>query len=388
VTDAASSPSIGERPRPTLARWCRVGVVLVVAVWFASFYRPGFGFTAVLLFNQHTADTRVEAMRDVPVYVPPGVGYDGQYYVQLAVDPLLREPSIDRALDSPPFRARRILFAWTAWVLGFGRPAWVVEAYCVQNLLFWLLFAIWLRRRLRADTVQDLLVWCACVLTPGLLDSMRMGLVDGPSLLIVALGVESIERGRLWTGALTLGVAGLGRETNLLAAAALVPRRWRWREFGRAAGAGLLVLLPTLIWFDYLRSIYRSTVTQALDQLAAPVVSYANAWHRVFHAADRAGWLSVDSLPLLAVAGITAQGVHLLTIRTGRGAWWRAGLAFLGLMLLIRGEIWLGAYARVLLPLTLAFNLSVPRGRQFWTIFTLGNLGLATSLSLLTAPLR
>ena len=57
--------------------------------------------------------------------VPPGFTYDGQFYAQLALDPLLRNPAIDRALDQPPYRARRILFSWTAWLAGFGRPWWV-----------------------------------------------------------------------------------------------------------------------------------------------------------------------------------------------------------------------------------------------------------------------
>ena len=115
---------------------CRIVLVCVFLAWFASFYRAGFGFTYVLQFSERGAQTRVEGMRDVPVYVQPGAGYDGQYYAQLAVDPLVRDPSIDAALDSPPFRARRILFSWTAWLMGLGRPWWIVQAYCVQNVLF------------------------------------------------------------------------------------------------------------------------------------------------------------------------------------------------------------------------------------------------------------
>ena len=48
--------------------------------------------------------------------------------------------------------------------------------------------------------------------------------------------------------------------------------------------------------------------------------------------------------------------------------------------MLVKGEIWLGAYLRVLLPLTLAFNLLLPRNQWFWPAFVLGNLGLSGSL--------
>ncbi|MEO7192376.1 MAG: glycosyltransferase family 87 protein [Vicinamibacterales bacterium] len=353
--------------------------------WFASFYRSGFGFTYVLLFTQRSADLRVHAMHDIPVYVHPGGGYDGQYYAQLAVDPLLRDPSIDTALDSPPFRARRILFSWTAWLLGLGRPFWVVQAYCVQNVLFWAAFAIWLRRRLATNTVEDLLVWVACLFTPGMLDSTRMALIDGPSALVLAMGVEAIERGRPWLGSIVLGIAGLARETNLLAGVSILPRRLALRTLLIAMGAGLLVVLPTLLWLDYLRSIYRSLVTQSLDQLTMPFVAYQEAWHRLFRVARRTGFISVRALPWFAFVGVTAQALYVVALHRWRSAWWRVGVAFAGLMLIMKGEIWLGAYLRVLLPLTLAFNLSLPRDRSFWPLFVVGNLGLATSVQLIAS---
>jgi hypothetical protein len=374
--------------RARLFLGCRLALVCVFLAWFATFYREGFGFTSVLHFNQRGAETRVERMGDVPVAVDPGAGYDGQYYVQLAVDPLLTDPTIDRALDSPPFRARRILFSWTAWVLGLGRTSWVVEAYCIQNVLFWLAFAAWLRWRLRGDTVEDLVVWTACLFTPGMLDSARLALIDGPSACLLAVGLEAIERGRSFAGAVVLGVAGLARETNLLAGVSVLPRRLTRRDAVRACIAAIVVIVPTLVWFDYLRSIYRSTVTQSLDQLSTPFVAYADAWERLFRVARRAGFLSLRALPWLAFIGTTVQALHVLAARNWRSAWWRTGVAFIALMLVIRAEIWLGAYLRVLLPLTLAFNLSLPRDRTFWPVFVLGNLGLATSVSLVVSAFR
>ena len=63
------------------------------------------------------------SVRDVPrrVYVD-SMGYDGQFYAQLAVDPLLQSPGIENALDAPAYRARRILLSWTAYVFGFRTP--------------------------------------------------------------------------------------------------------------------------------------------------------------------------------------------------------------------------------------------------------------------------
>ena len=370
-----------------MARWYRLVLILIFLAWFAQFHREGFGFSYVLMFNERRAETRVERLRDVPVFVHPGAGYDGMFYAQLAVDPLLRDPSIDTALDSAPFRARRILFSWTAWVLGLGQPAWVLQAYAVQNVLCWLLFAWWLARRLSPASGRDLAVWSACLFAPGMLDSTRMALLDGPSLLVVALGVEAVERGRFWVGSAILGVAGLARETNLMTGVALVPPRLTRKGIVRLIGGGIILCLPSLIWFDYLRSIYRSRVTESIDQLSTPFVAWLGAWSRSIEAAAASGWLSVEGLALLALAGVTVQALYLVGGMAWRAPWWRVGVAFVILMLVIRPEIWLGAYLRVLLPLMLAFNLSLPRSRWFWPVFAAGNAGLAWSLYLLASPL-
>ncbi len=362
--------------------WCRLALVIVFLAWFLQFYRDGFAFTSVLMFNEHRAKTRIDSLRDTPIFIHPGPGYDGMFYAQLALDPLVRDPSIDLALDSAPFRARRILFSWTAWALGLGQPAWILIAYCVQNVLFWLMLAYWLYARTSQDNAREFAEWVACLFAPGMLDSTRMALLDGPSLLVVALGVAAVERGRLWTGSIILGAAGLARETNLLTGTVILPRHWTPRAVARAVGAGCLILLPTLIWLDYLRSIYRSTVTQSLDQLSAPFAAFLDAWQSIAPSARGAGLVGLESLALLALIGVTAQATWIIcrSFHDWRNPWWRLGIVFVGLMMLVKGEIWLGAYLRVLLPLTLAFNLLLPRNQWFWPAFVLGNLGLSGSL--------
>ena len=92
-------------------------------------------------------------------------------------------------------------------------------------------------------------------------------------------------------------------------------------------------------------------------------------------------------LALAALAGITLQAAYLCAVglTRWRSPWWRLGIAFVALLLVVKAEIWLGAYHRVLLPLTFSFNLLLPGGRAFWPVFLAGNLGLATSLFLLAA---
>jgi energy-coupling factor transporter ATP-binding protein EcfA2 len=64
----------------------------------------------------------VTALRNVRHYVyNQSYGYDGAYYVQLALYPTLENPELAKAIDNLPYRARRILFSWVAWLVGLGQ---------------------------------------------------------------------------------------------------------------------------------------------------------------------------------------------------------------------------------------------------------------------------
>ena len=64
-------------------------------------------------------------------------GFDGQFYAEVGLDPLLRDPQLGTALDSPTYRSRRILMPWLAWLGGLGHPSWILNVYAALNLVFW-----------------------------------------------------------------------------------------------------------------------------------------------------------------------------------------------------------------------------------------------------------
>ncbi len=220
-------------------RLCHAAALGVVALFLASvarFYHPVTGFT-VFIGLPEGHDYEVPALRAMPhAEGPPS--YDGQFYAQMALVPLLRDPVIDRAMDLAPYRARRILFSWTAYLAGLGHPPWVIEAYALQNVVVWLLLAWLLCRWIPPSTPRGLALWTACLGTHGLLMSVRLALLDGPSLLMTAAAIALAERARTLGAAGLLGVAALGRETNVLAAVALWRRptgRRAWMRLGLAA---------------------------------------------------------------------------------------------------------------------------------------------------------
>lgn len=345
----------------------------------SEFYHPETGFTALIGFPAGDIGAS-PALRALPYYgYPASASYDGQFYAQRAFDPLVRDPEVDHAMDLAPFRARRILFSWTAYAFGFGRPAWILEAYALQNVVSWLLLAALLVRWFPLRGPRDLALWTACLFSHGLLWSVRFSLLDGPSLLLIALAVIAVERGRPLSSAAITGVAGLGRETNVIAFLAQPwPRDARgWLRCAIAAG---LALLPLLVWQDYLRSIYRSTSAAVSQMFAMPGSAYIEVMRRLIAATRHEGMLSLTTLQLCLLLALSAQALYLVIRRDVQAPWWRIAAGYVLMALLVDRYIWdpvNGGITRVLLPLTVGFNVILSRETRpahFWTWLVLGNL--------------
>jgi hypothetical protein len=373
------------QPPSSTARITRAACLLIagllVAVFLVAtskFYHPGTGFTALIGFPAGH-DHEVPALRAIPHFdYPAWASYDGQFYAQRAFDPLVRDPLADRAMDLAPFRARRILFSWTAYLAGFGRPAWILEAYALQNVAAWLILAVLLARWMPPGTPRGLATWSACLCSHGLLWSVRFALLDGPSLVLLAAVVTLAETGRPFASAAVAGINGLGRETNILGVLAQpLPRSGR--DWARVAVACALVVLPLLVWEDYLYSIYRSTIFAGADQLTAPGSGLAFGLRSVRRALRANGPFTGAGLQACLVLALVVQAVYLASRIEIRQPWWRIGAGYLVLMLVMNDVLWdpaTGAITRVVLPMTVGFNVLLARevrGR-FWPWFILGNL--------------
>jgi hypothetical protein len=354
----------------------------------SRFYHPGTGFTALIGFPEGH-DYEAPALRQVPhVDYPAWASYDGQFYAQRALDPFCRDPLVDRAMDLPPFRARRILFSWTAYLLGMGHPASIINVYAVQNVVCWLLLAVVLTRWMPPTTGRGLALWTACLFSHGVLWSVRFALLDAPSLLLTALAVWAVERGRTVLSAAIVGVSGLARETNLLVLASQ-PRPRDRRGWVRVVVAVFLAIAPLLLWEDYLRSIYRSTIFAGADQFMTPGTALAASWTAALAAARHEGFWSGDGLIFALLSSVVVQAAYVLVRREYESAWWRVALPYVGLLLVLDRVLvnpHTGAITRVLLPLTVGFNVllaSEPRGTRFWPWFAAGNLHLLSALTVM-----
>ena len=103
--------------RTMLASPWRV-MCLVSAVFFLSevqkFYDPTTGFSSLISIGERVGGNKVTQLKRVQHYVyEDSSGYDGAYYVQLALNPTLDNPELKTSIDNLPYRAKRILFCWS-----------------------------------------------------------------------------------------------------------------------------------------------------------------------------------------------------------------------------------------------------------------------------------
>ena len=368
-------------------------VVLLFTVLAGAYYRRNTGFTTLINFGEQFEATRLPAVLDAPHFVHiQSPGYDGQWYAQLAVEPLLRNPALYTALDTAPYRARRIFFSWTAYVFGLGRPDWVLKVYAAQNIVAWFLLAWLLLRWLPATGWRNFAAWAGCLFGVGLIGSVRFALLEGPGLLVMALAMLAMERNRPWVASALMAVVGLGRETNLASAGLLVDRIPRTvREAAVIAGRLALAAVPFVLWALYVRSVYPGFSFSNPDSFAWPFSGFVVKWQDSVVGLWHYGWYGEGfyRFRLFSTIGLTVQAGYLLMRRDWRSPWWRAGAAYVLLMPFLSTPVWEGApgaVTRVVLPMSVAFNILVVRSRWFWPLFVLGNLAILHSLHMMEMP--
>jgi hypothetical protein len=206
-------------------------------------------------------------------------------------------------------------------------------------------------------------------------------------LLLIAAGVALVEAGRPWLAAAVLGVAGLGRETNILGGAVLAwPRENTRHDWAGVMIRGLAVVLPLMVWVLCLWHWLGESGGAWAGNFGLPLAGYFGKWR------ETRAQLGVSYFGTVSLAMLVALTTQLLffALRLRRAKpWWRVGAAYSVLMIFLGPAVWEGypgAAGRVLLPMTLAFNILVPRGRRWWPVLLLGNLTVLAAPNVLMNP--
>ena len=359
-------------------------VIPAMFVWAVSqFYAPGVGFTRLIEFGAKFVEFEHPRLRAVPHALAPDAGYDGQFHAQLALDPLLRSEEIRTSVDAPGYRGRRILFSWVAYVLGAGRPTIVLQAYALLNVASWFVLAWLLLRWLPPGRPRAAAAWVGCLLGEGMMVSVRKSLLDGPSMVLLTLAIIATESGRRGVAAGVIGAAALGRDTNLLGAVVLPRRTGAPQRIASLALQVALVLVPLAVWVAYLSSLGLAPVEPGHANFGLPLTAYVGKWATTLGELRTENWLLPARTSLLSLVALTTQAVVLVRWWQPGSPWWRMGIAYVALLIVLGYEVWNGypgAAARVVMPMTFAFNVLLPRARWFWPLWALGNVNVLDGL--------
>jgi hypothetical protein len=207
--------------------------------------------------------------------------------------------------------------------------------------------------------------------------------------MLLALSVVAIEQRRGWLATMVLGASGLARETNIIGIGVLAGERLAARTIVRLSLRAVLAAAPLLIWVAYLAHLHLSPDDAGISNFSPPFVAYAATWRATVAALAAQGWWSDARFSLLSLVGLTTQAAVLLWLRDWRNPWWRVGIAYVGLWTILGPAVWEGypsAVTRVVFPMTVAFNVLLPRMRGFWPLWVLGNANVLGGLQVIRAP--
>ena len=382
--------SIRARQRPPLWLFALVGaaaLAILVSI-VVRIYSPATGLTRLIVIGSEFAPRGIAAYRATPKYIDPyplhRFGFDGQQYAQIALDPLLRDPGLTTAIDNAPYRARRILLSWLAWLGGLGRSFWVLNAYAALNFIFWAGYAVLLAALFRPHGWAGLAGFAAMLLTCGVIESLWASLGDLPAFFLMTLAVLLGGSG----GAGVLALAALTRETSLLGLVGLWDFKRPWRQALRTnLRLSLIAATPLLLWCAYVT--WRLGVAVSVDgnnldwplrgimaklgEFTVTAVQGHIRWHRWYFELYK----SPELHAVLTIVALLTQCVYVLTHRAWEHRLWRVAACFVPYFLCIGFLSWESHFTitRHALPITLAFNLLLAArpGRSWAAWFLLGN---------------
>lgn len=361
--------------RPT-AYWIATGLFAALVL---SKFSPQTGFTSLIRFGETWQERRHSAVQGLPLAtVPASNGYDGQFYAQVALDPLLRSPELAHVLDAPNYRARRILTPAIAALFGLGNPWWTLQVYALLNVSCWFALGWLLHRQLESRDKYAFARWAGCMFSLGVLDSVRQSLVDLPALLLMTLAVGSCAKPHLTRSVVWQALANLAKETSLLGTLALHCdksfRPFPWRR----VGLGLVVaILPLALWSLYVQQRFAHAPSYiGAGNFSWPLFGLLTQAKYSLRELSFGNFDSRYSFSLVAIVGFFVQTWVLWRTPQLSSPWWRIGAAYSFLLLFLGSWVWSGYWAvcRAVLPMTIAFNLLLPVNRAFWPLWILGNI--------------
>lgn len=349
------------------------------SIWIGEFWEH-------LYLGQEFENRAIEPMKGIGVPARTPYGYDGQFYSQLALDPLLLREDLSRALDIRS-RASRILLPAVCWVAGVGKTKWILSVYIFSNYVFVVILVVLLLKIGIAEDGRGIALLIAIMWSSGVIVSTERALLDLPAVTLLLLAcLASQGSGVVW-----FSLAMLTREASLTSAGCLIRNedRFDFRTAIKLFGLITAGIFPWVMWMLYIRWRLGAMEMGGGAVSVEVFTSYLQAWG--------AKWEGLKELPIrwglfyfsnwersvweiLALSSISFQAGWIAIRWKLRSPFWWMALGNL-LYIPIMGSDGFSeqeGFCRILLPLTVGFNLvlSENRGKWFWVWFVLGNVGM------------
>jgi hypothetical protein len=253
----ASVPPAAAQPSWRVVAGVAVAGLLVAgALLGLQFVRLGWEPTAPFVVGTTWRLDEELAARHVPVKVTPGHGYDGQWFLGLAHDPLLGE-RLAAGFDKPRYRARRPLQPLVGWLLAGGQTRAIPLGLLVVGPLA-VALGCGACGRLLAASGRSRWWGLGFAVVPGVVVGVTFGTAEPLALALATLGLSLVLDGRPVAGGLAFAGAALTKESYLVfavAAAAWLAVAVARSRRARAAAEAAAVLLPGVLalglWWAY-----------------------------------------------------------------------------------------------------------------------------------------
>ncbi len=212
-------------------------------------------FIAVTLLHHYTAMSYVHLGTRFALHIPTAnPGYDGQFYYQIARDPL----HAAQFLDKPPYRYQRIVYALLVFVLSAGQTTLVPYMLLLVNFVS-IVVSVEIVARLLSKYGLSPWFSLAVGLYFGQMAALFFDTTEPFTYALVCLGLLLIEKEYITAAALSMGLAALSRDTAILFPLGYTLFFLFQRQWDNAIRFIMLAFLPLLLWYGILWRIFGET---------------------------------------------------------------------------------------------------------------------------------
>lgn len=180
--------------------------ILLIFLIIFSLYLGNWSFTTFCNFGQQTISDNFPLHT---IIFKNSIGYDGQYYCRMAIEPFnYSKEALGISFESPSYRYSRIIYPLLAWLLSLGIPVISIFNLFFINLIS--LFFIFMigKKYFKFDYFIFFLPFIPFVISRNTAEIL--------SIFFIMLSIISFENKRLFLFSISSTLAILTRETSLI----------------------------------------------------------------------------------------------------------------------------------------------------------------------------